>query len=326
LSRNGSFAASARAAVHLGLVAVCAACSGSAPATLRIRVESTSPANAPAYVKLSAYAVHPELRDQRLNGPLPVDRVQAIDDFTPWRVFVWAFDAEDQPVGFGTSEAHPSPSGETFTVVTLGALLTDTDGDGIPDAYDDCPTEPDPDQTGCRPPDGGGTGPDAGTDGAPGQNLVYNPGCEADTVGWVPELGTLTLSPVAHGGSSSCQVCVIAGNDGYVLDDRPNPVTLPRMGEVYHATAFLRETSGVADMQMAVLSLRVHDATGMPAQQMPSAPVLLSESWQQADVMIQVNADGRSLDLQLSVVAAPGASLNPGDCALIDDVSLVRLQ
>jgi hypothetical protein len=38
----------------------------------------------------------------------------------------------------------------TFDLTLSGALPSDTDGDGVPDPVDDCPTIPDPSQTGCR--------------------------------------------------------------------------------------------------------------------------------------------------------------------------------
>ena len=56
---------------------------------------------------------------------------------------------------------HASFSGGTFDVSLSGTLPPDGDGDGVPDAIDDCPAVADPAQTGC-PTDGGGA-PDATT-------------------------------------------------------------------------------------------------------------------------------------------------------------------
>src|SRR5579863_3086295 len=40
-------------------------------------------------------------------------------------------------------------SGGTFEMTLSASLPPDTDGDGVPDAIDDCPLIPDPAQTGC---------------------------------------------------------------------------------------------------------------------------------------------------------------------------------
>ncbi len=50
----------------------------------------------------------------------------------------------------GTLAIPPaSISGGTFDVTMLAALAPDTDGDGVPDPIDDCPSVADPGQTGC---------------------------------------------------------------------------------------------------------------------------------------------------------------------------------
>jgi hypothetical protein len=55
----------------------------------------------------------------------------------------------------GTSKIpHASFSGGTFDLALSGTLPSDGDGDGVPDAIDDCPALADPTQTGC-PGDGG---------------------------------------------------------------------------------------------------------------------------------------------------------------------------
>jgi hypothetical protein len=59
-----------------------------------------------------------------------------------------------------------SISGGTFEMALSASLPPDGDGDGVPDPIDDCPSVPDPRQTGCSP-DGGADGP-GGSPGAGG--------------------------------------------------------------------------------------------------------------------------------------------------------------
>ena len=64
-----------------------------------------------------------------------------------------------------------SAAGGTFEVTLAATLPADTDGDGVPDPIDDCPSVPDPKQTGCST-DGGLTDAatgrrDAATDARP---------------------------------------------------------------------------------------------------------------------------------------------------------------
>src|SRR5262249_1902655 len=135
-----------------GVVAVLAwaACSESrGPASLRIRVDRDPSSATPSYVMLSAYAGRPGsgFHGQRIEGSLPADDVIApLDDFTPWRMIAWGFvSGRSAPVSFATVEVRPAASGETLALVRLtGNLPADSDGDGVPDAYDDCPMTPDP--------------------------------------------------------------------------------------------------------------------------------------------------------------------------------------
>ena len=77
--------------------------------------------------------------------------------------------ADGSLVDEATLVIFPDARGQgTFDLTLSGALPSDTDGDGVPDPVDDCPTIPNPAQTGCRA-DGGSadaasTRKDAGAD------------------------------------------------------------------------------------------------------------------------------------------------------------------
>lgn len=63
----------------------------------------------------------------------------------------------DQVADEGTLIITPAArAGGTFDVTLSPALPADTDGDGVPDPIDDCPTVPDPAQTGCHADGGAG--------------------------------------------------------------------------------------------------------------------------------------------------------------------------
>jgi hypothetical protein len=77
--------------------------------------------------------------------------------------------ASAAPVADGVLTIQSPPRGQ-FALVLDGAAPADGDGDGVPDAIDDCPAVADPDQHGCPGTgDGGdGGGNDSGPDVAPG--------------------------------------------------------------------------------------------------------------------------------------------------------------
>src|SRR5262249_23778778 len=256
---------------------------------------------------------------QRIEGSLPADDVIApLDDFTPWRMIAWGFvSGRSAPVSFATVEVRPAASGETLALVRLtGNLPADSDGDGVPDADDDCPMTPDPAQDGncgARFDAGGNDRPD----GAPtGINLVMNPGCETGTTGWTGWHSTLTQAPLPHTGMYSCQVCLNPSFTDYTIDDSPNTVSMPRAGELYGATAWVK-AGPTMSTQMVQLTLREHVAQGVIGPLTDGPAVILTNQWQQVQSSHTMSADAFDLDIYIGTTGAIGV---PGDCFLVDDI------
>jgi hypothetical protein len=114
----------------------------------------------------------------------------------------------------GTSKIpHASFSGGTFDLALSGTLPSDGDGDGVPDAIDDCPALADPTQTGC-PGDGGAADAtaerhDAAADAPP----VHDAGTDKPRV---RDAGT----DVPHGNKGTGSGCAGAGEcaSGFCTD------------------------------------------------------------------------------------------------------------
>jgi hypothetical protein len=310
-------------------VLVLCACSdgGGGTATLRIRIDRDPASATPAYVTLSAYAGRADsnFHNRRIDGMLPSDTVVTpLHDFTPWRLFAWGFvSGQNTPVSFATVEVTPAASGETLARLVLGNNVpTDSDGDGVPDNYDDCPQTPDPEQLGnCNgtqnQPDASGNNIDASP--MTGPNLIMNPGCETDTSGWGGYHSTITQAPLPRSGSFSCMVCLNANFTNYTIDDNPNTVSMPLAGQLYVASAWVKSGPSNVNTMSISLTLREHTTQGVIGPQTQGQPVTLTDQWQQVTSAHMLAADAFDLDIYI------GGNGTPGDCFLVDDVYLARI-
>src|SRR5262249_15360049 len=108
---------------------------------------------------------------------LPGDLVVLVrDDSGPLRIVISAFSS--MLVGRGTALAQPVPKAETtIDMLILAPPGADSDGDGVPDSIDNCPTVANPDQADG---DGNGTGDACAMTPSPDGGV---PGCGDGQVG-----------------------------------------------------------------------------------------------------------------------------------------------
>src|SRR5262249_26656376 len=256
-------------------------------ASLRIRIDRDPASATPAYVSLSAYAGRADssFRNRRIDGMLPSYTViTPVTDFSPWRLYAWGYiTGHTAPVSFATVEVSPTPGGETLAKLVLGNNLpADSDGDGVPDNYDDCPQVADPEQLGnCNPnqPDASGNNVDAS--GMTGPNLIMNPGCETGTTGWSGWHSAITQAPLPRSGNFSCMVCLNQNFTNYTIDDDPNTVSMPLSGQLYVASAWVKSGPTNIGTRSVALTLREHTTQGVIGPETQGQPVMLTNQWQQ---------------------------------------------
>ena len=167
---------------------------------------------------------------------------------------------------------------------------------------------------------------DGGADGGL-TNLLLNPGCENGLDGWSDFQANLSVSPVAHGGSHSCQACMVQGQ-GYTeftFDDDDQGMSVvysPRAGQVYQASAWVRSSPGVAAGQVVNITLREWDGPDQPSstRRTISDDLLLTDVWQYLEVTHTIATDAYALDVFIGNHTA-----REGDCFLADDLAVYLL-
>jgi hypothetical protein len=107
------------------------------PATLQVTMYAQGVVGAPQSVPLASAG-------RALPGKLIVRPLDAA--LPDPRVLVNGLDAQGKLFAQAAAHVALSAGHQTTVTLTLGAPLPDTDGDGVPDVIDDCPTIPDPDQ------------------------------------------------------------------------------------------------------------------------------------------------------------------------------------
>ena len=128
--------------------------------------------------------------------------VGGLDAATPnFRLLLDGLGATGTLTSQAAAQAQLAAGANTRLALTLGAQLPDADGDGVPDAIDDCPTVPDSDQR-CVPSDLGSTvedlpapppdltAPDLGRVSCPGFSILCDTFEDASLGAWLVDLDT----------------------------------------------------------------------------------------------------------------------------------------
>lgn len=137
----------------------------SQPDTLSVSLFAQGLVGAPQKVSLAAQA-------RSLPGRLVV---KSLDAALPNpRILVDGLDAKGKLMAQAASPVQLAAGHQSELALELNSQLADSDGDGVPDVIDDCPSLPDPDQR-CAASDGAVPG-DLSSDGAPA-DLSRGPAC-----------------------------------------------------------------------------------------------------------------------------------------------------
>jgi hypothetical protein len=155
----------------LAVLALAATGCKSAPATVLLHIRADATLTSLDELQLNVIGTGGFLVNQQRvpaqgAAALPGDLVLYPRDLGALRIGVRALLAAT-PVGEGAVKVQPRSGAQVEATVTLqGGLLPDTDGDGVPDAIDNCPVQANPDQGPCPAADGGADArADAGLDG-----------------------------------------------------------------------------------------------------------------------------------------------------------------
>lgn len=155
------------------------------------------------------------------------------------------------------------------------------------------------------------------TRGACPGNLVANPGFDDGTSGFAANGGTAAPDPDGHTGPG-VRVCATSGAESYYnLNDEPDSVPSPALGDRFHLEAWARSDSTHPQPLQAVI--RERGADGEFVDQ-ASSTVVLTPTWQRTEVSYAVmTTDARAVEIYFAV-----SEVEDGDCFVLDDLCLER--
>jgi hypothetical protein len=166
--------------------------------------------------------------------------------------------------------------------------------------------------------DGGSA--DASVFDCPG-NLLGNPSFEDGTTGWDPVHATVALVAGGPLGSLAAEVCSNGTGEAvgyYSLDDTPQSVPDPKVGERYAVSAWVRAGTQAGPQTVDVVVREFDDAGNNMGSMTPMTP---DDQWRRATAQMTVQYDPpASVDVYLASVV-PAA----GNCFQVDALCLQRL-
>jgi len=151
------------------------------------------------------------------------------------------------------------------------------------------------------------------------QNGDFEKGCD---VSWTPYQATLKDDLVAHGGSTSCRVC-LTDRGGWIRaqywpgQSSYRPIVL---GTVYHMRACVRAPGDASAPDMVNVQLRSDDSSGGFSEGSPVQWQTLTNDWSCYEVRFQPIKDA-SITL-VPVVTGPDHAEAAGTCFLVDDIAV----
>lgn len=156
---------------------------------------------------------------------------------------------------------------------------------------------------------------------SPPFNLLKNPGCELNTLGWVGNNAAILriTNPInIHSGNGVCRVNRSAGTTYGIQEAADATKRELKQGVKYTASAWVKVDTASASGKFVILRLR-QAGGATAASNSNSTPVKLTTSWQQIFVSTTINAPDRT-NLRLMVLQNNAVV---GNHFFVDDLSLV---
>ncbi len=195
-----------------------------------------------------------------------------------------------------------------------GARRAGADRDTIPDAWDTCPSRPNPLQEDS---DADGTGdacPRRGGPACPG-NRVANPSFDDGTSGWIGVDGVLTR----HAEESAARICRsgATGTRTFTLEEYPHAVRTVTVGQRFRVEAWVKaDSTGPQQLKPVIREIGPNGEHVGDSELGTSG---LDSVWQRVVATYAVQrADSTGVLVEFTSVGAP-----VGSCFLLDDVCFI---